>query len=352
MQLGARGVLDIMNSMGGLQSASKCWSPGDRVVYIFPVLAEKDETGMPVIPIAFQFGHNVDLGDDFKRSFIPTKAEINPVTHRPVEPDFAFQTAGIFRALLEGEKERKIEQAKQNAPNETALKVDLKGIEEDFKKRFPAVSNMQVRAYTEVLVGKLDVNGRLIGGETKFEYANIQLSKKKLNQLLTRLTEPGAYREGDKYFYVTMQTQTGDKKLAGQVDWNAITDETKKLEVLHPDFKEKVESTFLQKNPTADTIAAKVYDFRDYDVDAFKSAVSHYVADRKYQLVTADGEYREFVRKQHNVDVLKNIGLVADAEQLQKLLGTPEDAQPALTDADAPEENQPAAQSLDLSQLG
>lgn len=348
MQLGAKGVLDLMNSMGGLPSASKFWSAGDKVLYAFPVEG-LDESGIPKIPVAFRYGHSVELGDTFKRSFLPTKSEMDPLTQQITKPDFAYQSSSIFRALLEGEKARRIETIKRDVPQESAQKIELANLEEDMKKRFPAVGYLNVRAYSEVAVAKLDTNGRIAGGEVKFDYGSIQISKKKLGQLIQRATEQGAYRPGDNYFYVVMQTNAGDKKQAGQVDWMAVTDPAKRLEELHPDFNEKLTALMKSKSPTEDTIAAKIYDFKDYDLDEFKTAVANYVNERTYMLKDLQGEYHEFVRNERNMESLKSLGLVADAEKIKAYLNTEDNGLTAESAQALMDGNE--AQTIDLSNM-
>lgn len=318
MQLGATGILNLMNSMGGLKSASSFWQPGDKVVYIFPV---NPELGVPDgIPFAHKYGHTVDLGDAFKRSFIPTTSEIDETTKVPVEPDFAFKVAGLMRAILKGEDEQKRARIMRDYPDEVTRKIELENHEKAMKNRYPAVGTLTVKAYTEVAIAKLDVNGRLVNNEVRFDYGSLTVSKKKLNQLISAAQKSGAYNPGDNYFYIVMNTIPGDKKQSGQVDWNPITEPEKRLENLHPDFKQKITELMESRKPTEESIAAKIYDFRPYDLAEFKTAVANYVQPREYMLKDLEGNYFDFVRREQNVEMLRNIGLVASADAINTLI--------------------------------
>lgn len=346
MQLGASGILNLMNSMGGLKAASSFWNAGDKVAYIFYVDPEVGNAS-DGIPFAFRYGHNIDMGDAYSRSFLPTTSEIDETSKLPKEPDFVYKTAGLMRALLKGEDEQKRAKIQRDYPNEVTRKIELENHEKAMKNRFPAVGPLMVKAYTEVAVCRLDVNGRVVNNDVKFDYGSLSISKKKLNQLIQVAQTEGAYIPGTNYFYVVMQTLPGDKKLSGQVDWNAVTEPEKRLETLHPDFQEKITQLMNDRKPTEESIAAKIYDFRPYDLAEFKTAVANYVAPREYMLKDLDNNFFDFVRREQNVELLRTLNLVASAEQIQKLI----DAENATTNATPNVVGGDTAQAVDVEKL-
>lgn len=314
--LEAQSVLDSYN---GLKSTGKYWSPGDRVLFVFSVY--RWVNGKPDIPVAMNFGHSVDLGDDFKRSFLPTTSELDK-NNQPIEKDFAYRAAGIMRALLQGEyelKKQKIEKEFEN--NSSMLKVELDSLEKSFDNRKPAIGGLFPRTYTEVGVAKLDVNGRLNGGEVKLSLASMNISPKKLKQLYKCIAEEGSCKEGDKYIYVVLNTSADEKKeMAAQNEWKAITDPEKRLEVLHPDFQEYAEKFFADADITSEKIGNRAYDFKPYDISQLKTAVANYVGPREHFLKDMNGNYFDFCRREDNVELLRAINLVASADTIQSLL--------------------------------
>lgn len=351
MHLGPKGILDLMNSMGGLPAASSFWSPGDKVAYIFPVnwVEDPDNPGkkVPVIPIGYDYGHNLNFGEGatFKRNFVPSKSVINEATNSIEKPDFIATVAPIFSELLRLQRKMDEEEA-QKHPNEDFRKIKMKEIKDAYEgenAKRPAVSGLKIKAFAEVAVCKLDLNGKIVGGDVKFDYGSLSLSKKKLNQLIQQMALPGALTEGDNYFVITMQTTNGKKNEAGQVDYNAITDASKKLEVLHPDFKAKITDLMASKAPTPETIKAKVFDFKPYDEDALKAQVANYVNERRFYLQDLNGAYREEAKTERNLGILEALGLVATAEEIRKLMGTEAPTTPATTGQEA--------QAIDLMAL-
>lgn len=322
MQLGLRGAQEFVNSMGTLQAASKFWNPGDKVVYIFPVI--KDAKGRNDIPVFYGLGHSVDFSKDspFKRSFIPTMSELD-VDNRIVKPDFAAKVHQIFRALLNAEKAFEIEEAKKRQ-GEDAVNFRLKQIEDDFKKKYPKVSRLSPRIYTEVLVGKMDINGRLVmsGNTLDLNYASMQISPSRMRQLFRHLDNPESY-DGKGYLVVTLQTENvPEKKLAGKGDYNPIVDPTKKLEVLHPDFEAYVKGVFESRQPTTETIKSKLFDFQSYDLGLFQTAVASEIQKASFLLKDANGNYREDFLHEDKIDVLTAIGMVAPAEEIKRIMQT------------------------------
>lgn len=353
MNLGATGVLNLMNSLGGLKSASSYWAPGDRVLFVVPVTGVS-ENGKPNIPVAYRYGHRIDLGEDstFKRSFVPTTSEINPLTGQPDgEPDFAYRVSSLLSAILKGERARAEEAVlhNKNLP-ENAKKIEMENIEENFKNRNSAIGFLNIKAFTECIVMKLDANHRFINDKVEGNYASLGLSKAKLNQMITIAQQAGNYVEGSNYVYFYMDTVAGEKKnKAGQAPWKAIEVAEKKLEAVYGDaFIDYVTELFNSKNPTEETIGAKAYDFKPYDERELISAVSSYVSDRTYMLKSDFTEgYLDVAKNERVANALAELNLVADAESIKALIEDTAEAEAK----EMVEELGNTAQAVDLSNI-
>lgn len=355
MNLGLSGVLDKMESMGSLQNASKYWSAGDRVGYLFAIDGFEEDGVTPRIPVGYLAGHSVDLGEGYGRSFLTTTVELDPKTNAPLSKDFLYRAAGVASALLKGEFELAMqEKEKLYHGQPERLTIEKGNVETSYENKYPAIGSMQIRAYTEVGVFKLDVNNKVQGPKVGFQRASLVLTKKRAKMLVQKIQENGVYIPGTNYVYVYMSTLTGDKKEAGKVDYNAINDTDKKLEnikdanqnLLNPGFADEATRFVNSLSLSSDTILAKVFDARPWDEAEFKSALATYIAPREYQLKDMDGNYFDFVRREDNVEVLRALGRVASAEQIEALLDKKEN--------EAPFENVPtgddSAQSLDIGE--
>lgn len=329
MNLGLSGVLNKMESMGSLQNASKFWSAGDRVGYLFAIDGYEEDGVTPKIPVGYLAGHSVDLGENYNRSFLTTTVELDPKTNAPLSKDFLYRAAGIASALLKGEYELAIQEKEQLYGNQPErLAIEKGNVEKAYENKYPAIGGMSIRAYTEVGVFKLDANNKVQGPKVSFQRASLVLTKKRAKMLIQKIQENGVYIPGTNYVYVYMNTLSGDKKESGKVDYNAIGDQEKKLEnlkdaqgqPLNPGFQEEATRFVNSLSLTPETILAKVFDARPWDEGEFKSALATYVAPREYQLKDMNGEYFDFVRREDNVEVLRALGRVAEASQIEALL--------------------------------
>lgn len=335
MQLGLAGVLEKMESMGSLSNASKYWSAGDRVGYLFAIDGLEEDGVTPHIPVGYLGGHSVDLGDDYNRSFLTSTSEIDPKTNKPVKKDFIYNVAGIMSALLKGEYELAIaEKKKLHADNPTRLQIEIENVDKSYEDKYPTVGGYNIRAYTEVGVFKLDANNQVIGQPITFQRASLVLTKKRAKMLIAKIREQGVYIPGTNYVYIYMNTLSGDKKEAGKVDYNVINDHEKKLEnvvngengqLRNPGFQEAATRFIENLSLSHDSILAKVYDAQPWDESEFKSAVAQYVSKREYMLQDDDGNYFDFVRREENVETLRSLGLVATADQIEVLLDKKEE---------------------------
>lgn len=335
MQLGLAGVLDKMESMGSLSNASKYWSAGDRVGYLFAIDGFEEDGVTPRIPVGYLAGHSVDLGDEYNRSFLTTTSKLDPKTNKPIKKDFIFNVAGIMSSLLKGEYELAIgEKKKLYADNPTRFQIEKENVDNNYEDKYPTVGSLAIRAYTEVGVFKLDANNQVIGQPISFQRASLVLTKKRAKMLIAKIREQGVYIPGTNYVYIYMNTLSGDKKEAGKVDYNVINDTDKKLEnvingetnqLRNPGFQEAATRFIENLSLTPDSILAKVYDAQPWDEAEFKSAVAQYVSKREYMLKDDDGNFFDFVRREDNVETLRALGLVATADQIESLLDKKED---------------------------
>lgn len=317
---GARAARSRMKALGRLPMASKCWEPGDRVLFVFPVFQTTPE-GYPDFPVGEKYGHAINLPDDskFGRSFVTTTIDEFDERGKPVGEDFLQRLSSLSFALRKGHYERKVEQETRDSPNPEALKAALKALDDAMKNYRPIVGALQLKVAVEVFVAKLDVNGRLKDGKMDFTHAIMNISPTKFDSLLSLSEKAGGYIEGTNYFYVEMETDAAKKKNeAGQADWRIPAN---RLEEAHPEFQGYVQKMVGDADIRKEDIEAHFYDFQPYNVNELKAELASTINSNLYLLKKIDNStYHEHVKNPYVIDALEEVNLTADANFIKSLI--------------------------------
>lgn len=326
MRLTANSALKTAEEGRKLTRFNKQWSIGDKATVFYPVYKDPT-TGKVELLVGAIHGNTCDFQElGLKTSFIPANCDI--VDGIPVNPSIAVRFSRVAAAFINGEKQARITKiASKNYPSEEQRKKAIEEVEKEYDTKNNMQAKRPVIGFLKYLISTECLYIPMNNDNPNTDSMKVVTQEPSSTKIATLTTiandakyQPDFDEEGIGYLEVQYSfiSANNTKGEAARVSPVGVTKEYS-LQTRFPDLWPSIVNELKRISLDAEDIAKRNYNYNKIPEDKIIEALRLYCVKHNEDLVTADVDNLQIVRR--NAEVLKMLNYCSDNEEFDREFG-------------------------------